>query len=191
MTDLTGIVLAGGYSTRMKTEKAFLHYHGIEQYQYIVNLLDNFCEEIFISCKKQQNFNGKCIHDLPEYDTIGPAAAWFSVFKATQKGFVMIGIDYPFFNFKELQNLIEQRDTSADASVLFHKETGFFEPMLGIYEWSFYERLKTQTDAETVSIQTLLRHSIVKKVLPLNSQAITSIDNPEQYQSALLSLHGK
>lgn len=191
MTDLTGIVLAGGYSTRMKTEKAFLHYHGIEQYQYIVNLLDNFCEEIFISCKKQQKFNGKCIHDLPEYDTIGPAAAWFSVFKATQKGFVMIGIDYPFFNFKELQNLIEQRDTSADASVLFHKETGFFEPMLGIYEWSFYERLKTQADAETVSIQTLLRHSIVKKVLPLNSQAITSIDNPEQYQSALLSLHGK
>lgn len=191
MTDLNGIVLAGGRSIRMKTDKAFLMYHGLEQYQYLVNLLDNFCNDIYVSCRTEQQFSCKCICDLAEYAGIGPAAAWFSVFNTSLKAFVILGIDYPYFNLEELRNLILNRDKKAVASVLYNQETGFYEPMLGIYEASFYNILISQADTTGISIQSILRKSNVKKVLPLNNNAIRSIDNPDDYQATLFSLNGK
>lgn len=191
MTDLSGIILAGGLSVRMQTDKARLNYHGIEQYRHVAKLLSDSCQDIHISCRQDQTFDINCIHDLPEMAGIGPAAAWFSAFETLGHAFVIVGIDYPLFNEQELQNLIQERDPQADASVLFNAQTGFYEPMLGIYESSFYQKLLSIKHEPIISIQTILRNSQVKKVLPLNKNAIISIDNPEQYQSILQTIHEK
>ncbi len=191
MTDLSGIILAGGKSVRMQTDKARLFYHGMEQYRYVAKMLSVQCKDVHIACRQDQSFDINCIYDLPEMAGIGPAAAWFSAFETLGNAFAIVGIDYPLFNEQELQNLIQERDPQANASVLFNAQTGFYEPMLGIYESSFYQKLLSHKHAPIISIQTILRDSQVKKVLPLNKNAIISIDHPEQYQSILQSLNEK
>jgi molybdopterin-guanine dinucleotide biosynthesis protein A len=191
MTDLSGIILAGGLSVRMQTEKARLNYHGMEQFRYVAKLLSESSKDVHISCRQDQTFDIDCIYDLSELAGIGPAVAWFSVYEKLERAFIILGIDYPLFDEQELKNLIQQRDPQADASVLFNSQTGFYEPMLGIYEWSFYQKLQSVRHEPIISIQTILRSCQVKKVLPLNKNSIISIDHPEQYQSILQTIHEK
>ena len=53
-TPLKGLVLAGGRSTRMGVSKARINWYGKEQQYYLADLLNSCCEEVFISCCKEQ-----------------------------------------------------------------------------------------------------------------------------------------
>jgi len=46
---LNGLVLAGGKSLRLGTDKGKINWHGNEQRYYIAELLQKFCDEVFIS----------------------------------------------------------------------------------------------------------------------------------------------
>ena len=51
---LYGLVLAGGLSTRMKTDKGLIAYHGVPQRTYLYKLLKEVCDEAYISIRKEQ-----------------------------------------------------------------------------------------------------------------------------------------
>ena len=51
---LFGLVLAGGKSQRMGEDKGLINYHGKIQREYMADLLDDICEETFISCRPEQ-----------------------------------------------------------------------------------------------------------------------------------------
>ena len=189
MNDLAGIVLAGGASSRMQSDKALLVYYNKPQYLHVSDLLQSYTKQVLISCKKQQNLEGNCLYDLEEFDQVGPAAAWLSAFSTLKQGFVIMGIDYPLFDANELQHLMISRDPNADASVMFNETTGYFEPMLGIYELSFFNHLKAHLNAPNISIQNILRQCTVKQVNPLNPQAIISVDDPEHFKQIKQTIH--
>ena len=50
-----GLVLCGGKSTRMGTDKSMLQYHSKPQRYYVYDLLFPLCEKVFISCNEQQS----------------------------------------------------------------------------------------------------------------------------------------
>jgi len=51
---LYGLVLSGGKSTRMGTDKGLIKYHGVPQREYLYDLLSQVCEETFISLREEQ-----------------------------------------------------------------------------------------------------------------------------------------
>jgi molybdopterin-guanine dinucleotide biosynthesis protein A len=51
---LRGLVLAGGRSERMQTDKGALRYHGIDQREYTAALLAEFCPDVRVSCRPEQ-----------------------------------------------------------------------------------------------------------------------------------------
>ena len=51
---LYGLVLTGGYSTRMKRDKFLLNYRGKSQLEYCHELLSQFCSKTFISSRQEQ-----------------------------------------------------------------------------------------------------------------------------------------
>lgn len=51
---LNGLVLAGGKSQRMGNPKDKINWHGKEQRYFAADLLAPFCNEVFISCRKDQ-----------------------------------------------------------------------------------------------------------------------------------------
>jgi len=64
---LSGILLAGGRSSRMGKEKGILEYEGKALYQYALSILEELCDEIIIStCKHElypEAFDKVCVTD--------------------------------------------------------------------------------------------------------------------------------
>src|SRR6476469_2756658 len=51
---LRGLVLAGGRSERMQTDKGALQYHGLDQRQHTASLLAEFCPDVRVSVRPDQ-----------------------------------------------------------------------------------------------------------------------------------------
>ncbi len=51
---LYGLILAGGKSVRMGSDKSVINWHGKEQRYYMADILAGFCKEVFISCRAEQ-----------------------------------------------------------------------------------------------------------------------------------------
>ena len=63
----TGIILSGGKSSRMGSEKGLLKLHGKSLIQYSIDALKEFCDEILICANKASAlFSPTTLDDLSE-----------------------------------------------------------------------------------------------------------------------------
>src|SRR4051812_45814849 len=73
-----GLVACGGSSSRMGTDKSMLIYNTKPQRYHVYEMLQPFCEKVFISCKKEQSATVADGYDIltddPVYNNIGPMA---------------------------------------------------------------------------------------------------------------------
>jgi len=83
---LYGLVLSGGKSTRMGTDKGLIEYHGVPQRDYLYDLLTKVCDETYISLRKEQEenvpFGFQTLVDLNEFR--GPYNGLLSAHKKSQ-----------------------------------------------------------------------------------------------------------
>lgn len=179
-SQLNGLVLAGGYSQRMKRDKADLSYHDKPQYQYVYDLLQPFCQQLFISCKLGKSYPLPCIYDKDDMIQ-GPIAGLFSAYSSIKTAWFVVAIDYPFFDPNAVEQLLQERDTNFLATVYYNAESHFFEPYLGIYEAAFFDILATEIAAGNFSLQKILQRNQVKKVIPKNPIVLKSVDTLEDY----------
>src|SRR5688500_19466069 len=56
---IKGLVLAGGESSRMGTDKGSIEYHGIPQRDFMLQLLEKFSDEVFLFCHPDRIPEGK------------------------------------------------------------------------------------------------------------------------------------
>lgn len=178
---LNGLVMAGGKSARMGSDKALLVYHKQPQYQEVYQMLDVFCEQVFVSARKEQQFDRPVIADDAAFENCGPVAGLLSAFKIKDTAWLLIGVDYPLLETKDIEKLIAERDENAAATVFFN-DNNFYEPLLGIYEKAFYPLLKSEFETGNTSLQSILRTCNAGKVHPYRSDLLKSIDHFSDYQ---------
>lgn len=182
---LKGLVLAGGISQRMKQDKSLLHYYEKPHYQYVYEMLEAYCEQVFLSCKSDKHYPLPCILDRTEWIDIGPIAGLFSAFSTCSCAWLVVAVDYPLFLKEDVAKLLAERDKNCVATVYYHAHNDFFEPFLGIYESTFGEVLKEEIAKGNYSLQKILQNNVVKKVLPLKEENIISVDTIAAYQATL------
>ncbi|MBL7788619.1 MAG: molybdenum cofactor guanylyltransferase [Chitinophagales bacterium] len=170
---MNGLVLAGGYSTRMGSDKALIDYHGMPQYQYVYGMLEKYCDKVFISAKENK-YALPTILDLSQYENIGPINGILSAFKNEETDWLVVAIDYPLFSDEHILKLLVPTDTIAN--VYFNPETGFYEPFLALYKKAFKGSLVSQIDSGINSLQAILRTLQIAKIVPKNLEVIKSID---------------
>ena len=186
------LVLCGGQSTRMGTDKSLLQYYDKPQRYYIFHLLQPLCEKVFIACNKQQlktiDAGYNFIQDDENFGDIGPMNGLLTAFtKYPQKNILLIGCDYPFLTTTELKQF---SNNCKEVPVAFYNKLDeVYEPMLAWYPCRFFEVLQNMYAAKQFSLQQLLIQSNAIKYLPINTNSIKSIDTHEAFTQTVNRLN--
>lgn len=183
---LNGLVLAGGKSTRMGTDKGLLNYHGKPQRSYLFETLQETCEQTFISCRPEQASEiQKDFPILPDsFMGLGPFGAILSAFrKFPNHAWLVVACDLPLLDKKSLQFLIENRNASKIATAFHNPATDFPEPLITIWEPSAYPVL-FQFLAQGYSCpRKVLINSEIEVLGIENSDVLMNVNKPEEMEA--------
>jgi len=136
--DLYGLILAGGKSSRMQTDKGELQYHETtNQRTYLYKMLNLFCNKTFVSCRNEQVDhlqNGEeFIVDENLYQ--GPLNGILSAHhRFPDKAWMVLAVDLPHITNANIQALISERDPLKLATVYATHHSQNPEPLIAIWE---------------------------------------------------------
>ena len=184
---INGLVLSGGKSTRMGTDKGILHYHHQSQRDHVFRLLSSHCHETYISCNAEQS---KHITDIPKIEDtflgLGPLSGILSAFQHNPNtAWLTIACDLPFLNDDTITYLITHRNFSKTATAFWDAEGKFPEPLVTIWEPKAYPVL-LQFLAQGYSCpRKALINSDVEMLTATDTQTFENINTPEEYREAI------
>ncbi|MEP6673724.1 MAG: molybdenum cofactor guanylyltransferase [Ferruginibacter sp.] len=182
---LYGLVACGGRSSRMGADKSLLDYHGKSQRYYIYEMLQHFCNAVFISCNELQADEVLpgywIISDQTCYKNTGPMAALLSAFKEyPSQDFVLIGCDYPFLNESTLHHFLENCSAGKPAA-FYNEQAELYEPLLAFYPASSKIILEQMFEEKKYALQFFLREADATKFIPPDTRSMISADTNETY----------
>ncbi len=187
-----GLVLSGGKSTRMGTDKGLIAYHGIPQRDYLYQLLENNCDKTFMSIRKEQEAEiSSTFNTIVDEDVYkGPFNGILSAHKKYPNvAWLILACDLPLIDESSLLELIEARKGSADATAFAHKENPLPEPLCAIWEPQGLKTAVTYLEQGNGSCpRKFLINNNTHLVFPENAQVLMNANSEVEYKEAMTKL---
>ncbi|WP_339659429.1 NTP transferase domain-containing protein [uncultured Polaribacter sp.] len=179
ISHVKGLVLVGGKSTRMGTDKSELNYFGKSQKKYAKILLENQNLETFYSVRNQSD-NSFEISD--KFYNLGPFGGICSAFqKDPNSAWFVLATDVPFVNEEIIQLLLKHRNPSKMATTIKGKGKDFPEPLITIYEPKAYPILLQYLAQGYSCPRKVLINSDVE-IVEIDDDFIRNINTPEEFE---------
>ena len=183
MFRFTGIILAGGKSSRMGTDKGLTFFRGKRLVEYPLDLLGKFCAEILISAGDSgyNQFKVPVIKDV--IPNKGPLGGIYSTMNHSKgEWFIVLACDLPFVNDRLISELIFASREEYDCIVPFHH--GMLEPLVAVYHRRIMPDLKEALTQNLLSLYRLIYSSRpclvnVEKILENEPDIFSNMNNPE------------
>ncbi len=193
---LYGLVLAGGKSTRMKKDKSLLEYHGKKQVLYCFDLLGQFCDQVFISSRKEQSRlvaykNFPQIHDV--FVGIGPLGGILSaMIRHPEAAWLVLACDLPFVRESTIKTLIKKRNFSKMATAYRSTyEPNLPEPLCAIYETKALFQLLQFLAQGIQCPRAILCRCDTQFITQTRSTSLDNVNSPQEYREALSLIQHK
>ncbi len=187
-----GLVLSGGKSTRMGTDKGLIAYHGIPQRNYLYQLLENSCDKTFMSIRKEQEAEiSSTFNTIVDEDVFkGPFNGILSAHKKfPDVAWLVLACDLPLIDEKSLRELIEARKGSADATAFARKENPLPEPLCAIWEPQALKTAVTYLEEGNDSCpRKFLINNNTHLIFPENAQVLMNANSEVEYKEAMTKL---
>ena len=193
--ELYGLVLSGGKSTRMGTDKGLIPYHGMPQREYLYNLLGTICNRTFMSLREEQA-DGLPPHVeviLDENRVRGPFNGLLSAHNTfPDAAWLVVACDLPLLDQSALEELIGARDPGAVATAFAKREDPLPEPMCAIWEpHAFAMALSYLEGGTSTCPRKFLIRNDAKLVFPSDENVLWNANSEEEYREALEKLSGR
>jgi len=168
-----GLILAGGQSTRMKTDKSKIRYHDKNQLNHTYDLLKIELDEVYVSLKSSRNLDLPYITD--KADIGGPMNGLLSACDFNEKvAWLVMAIDMPLVEQKHIKLLLESRKKSK-AATCYIDQRGLPYPLLTIYEPKSHSRLK---NCEYDSLSKFLIDHEIEEIVTHDKSFLTNANTP-------------
>ena len=192
---LFGLILAGGASTRMRSDKAALDYHGQPQVRWAFELAAKFCAATFVSVRPEQREDPSRA-GLPQIvdrqPGIGPIAGISAALQEHPKAaWLVLACDLPFLTESTLQHLIAHRDPNRVATAYRSAHDGLPEPLCAIWEPGARDAVLAYiTGGKQCPRKFLINSNTALLDLPERT-ALDNVNTREEFDAAAAALSGK
>lgn len=180
---VTGIILAGGKSSRMGTDKGFLTLHNELFINRIIKALESLVGEIIIvSDNNDYNRLGvQCVED--EIKNAGPLSGVYSGLKASKTVYnLVLSCDIPLINTKVLKKLLNGIDVSTDIIQIVSQ--GKAMPLIALYKKKCEKVFLKLLQQEERRMYFAIKQCNLKNIIlePEDDVYTRNINTPEEYK---------
>ena len=197
---IAGLVLAGGESRRMGHDKALISIQGKQAFFHASELLKNFCETVFVSCRENQDLMSHLgeqptwlreVFDNNEYSDKGPLTGLLSYMaqlgidqnetlppEIPFDGLLVLGCDYRNMTQETLENVVAVGQTQNRICCYQNHITQFLEPLVAYYPMSDLMQLGDFAIENSSLQQFVQTHNPC--ILPTDSQRILTLRSFDQ-----------
>jgi molybdopterin-guanine dinucleotide biosynthesis protein A len=175
---LTGILLVGGKSSRMGEDKSELVYQGDQSERIRLHgILDELCDKTYLCHREDQAYEQPSIIDPGN----GPLAAIAAVAQqCPESSLLIIACDTPLLSKQDIQDLIDQRDSSLMATCYISPIDNKPEPFCAIYESAFFPVIIKAVESDQYCPRRLLEQHLTKNITLTNPQALMNANSPAE-----------
>lgn len=180
---LYGLVLAGGQSSRMGKDKSMLDYHGMPQRDYVFQLLNNFCQQVYTSVGKMSKtaVNPNTIEDA--FEIKGPLNAILSAFKQEPSvAWLTVPVDMPYVDANIIQFLVDNRNVNKIATCFYDSGGQQPEPLLTIWEPKADALLKDFFRQGRISPREFLMSANIQLLNIPDRKALINVNTPKDLE---------
>jgi molybdopterin-guanine dinucleotide biosynthesis protein A len=159
----TGVVMAGGQSTRMGRDKALLECHGRPLWLVQAEKLNHVAEETLLSVREEQGFGGsyRKVRDL--VPGRGPLCGLLSALRSARfDPILLLAVDMPAMTTDYLGALLEQ---STGETGVAPELDGFFQGFAAVYPRRIEPLVAEILAGADPSFQHLIRCALDRKMM--------------------------
>ncbi len=183
-----GLVLAGGKSVRMGTDKGLLNYFGKSQRDYAIELLEKLNLKTYLSVRKEQNiFDKATVEDV--FLGLGPFGAICSAFQSDPNmAWMVLATDLPYVDEKVIKLLLEKRNPAKIATAIKGKNKQFPEPLITIWEPKAYPILLNYLALGISCPRKVLINNDVE-IVEIDDDFIINVNTPKEFDEVKKKLN--
>ena len=179
--NISGIVLAGGFSRRMGTDKAELTLGGLTLLELQIRKLRQIgITDIMVSGYGKLIEGTRTIEDI--YPHKGPMSGIHACLKAAKKtACLVLSVDAPLVSEETLKALVEAHE--GPATVLSHD--GMIEPLIAVYDAALAPRAEEKIQNDDFAVRKMAANPEVKKVeYTGDPELLLNCNTPEDFEKA-------
>ena len=175
---LTGIILAGGASTRMGSDKAFLPWGNTTMIEHVLNTISPLVDEIIVAVDDALRFKSLGVRVVE--DIVPGAHALGGIYSGLQAASFsrcfVCACDMPFLD-KRLIRFLAEQDQSFEIVIPMTKQG--LEPLHAVYARSVLSVIKKELQRGAWDVKALVSkvHSLIVR------QEVISLYDPEELSS--------
>ncbi len=190
-----GLVLAGGFSTRMRRDKAALAYAGKPQLLRAFELLNAACAHTFVSVRADQT-NEPTRAGLPQIvdrlENHGPIAGIHAAQSLhPEVAWLVLACDLPFLSRATLEQLLAGRDPARLATAYRSSHDALPEPLCAIFEPRSAAALAEYIADGGRCPRKFLTGADIRLLTQSDARALDNINTAEEYDAATRSLEAE
>ena len=190
IASVNGLILVGGKSTRMGTDKSKLDYHGKPQSNFMFDVLSDSITKnnVFYSVRDEKQLENEQQIITDKFLDLGPFGGICSAFMHDpNKAWLVVATDLPFINKDVISRLLSKRNPSKIATAFKGKSKQFPEPLITIWEPKAYPILLNYLAQGYSCPRKILINNDVE-IIEIDDQIIQNINTKNEFESVKLKI---
>ncbi|MDD3342722.1 MAG: NTP transferase domain-containing protein [Sulfurospirillaceae bacterium] len=179
------IIMAGGKSSRMGTDKALLSFGGFPTLtQFQLARLEPHFKSIHVSTKSKNKFDFEAsfIEDISAYNESSPLIALLSILEQFSSPVCVLSVDTPFIPVTVFQKLFENLDAQTDAIIATSPSCS--HQLCAIYAPSLKDKIAIALSHNEHKIRTILKEAHTKFISFESDEPFLNMNYPQEYEDA-------
>lgn len=184
-----GILLAGGFSQRFGSPKAFAQFNGKKFYEISYEILNSVCDHVVIVTRPEliEQFPNPLhtIVDMPPFQGCGPLAGIYSAMMAEEAHhYIVLPCDMPLLKRDIVENLYKRHQKDVTVTVI----EGRLQPLVSIWDKNVMEKIKVTLDKKLFKMTEVLNLVEVEYVeaseLTNSPRCFLNVNTPKEAEEA-------